>query len=112
MYREGIYETLLHLIDEFDAAGVAEIFRLLLERRIAIPLFQPNSKKHYLSLLRHIILPGVDGIRLGEDKTLMRVAVISCRQQKQSQTTEIITSTPKASFLMISQMVLSHPSSP
>ena len=92
VYRKGMYETLLQIIDEYDAAAVGEIFRPLLDRRIAIPLFQPNSKKHYLSLLRHITLPGVDGIRLGEDKTLMRVAVISCRQQKQSQTTEIIKS--------------------
>lgn len=84
----NMYETLLQLINEFDAAGTAEIFRLLLERRIAIPLFLPDSKKHYLSLLRHITLP--DGIRLGEDKTLMRVAVISCRQRKESQTTEIL----------------------
>lgn len=31
-YRNGMYETLLQLIDEYDAAVVAEIFRLLLDR--------------------------------------------------------------------------------
>ncbi|XP_046635713.1 interferon-induced very large GTPase 1-like [Daphnia pulicaria] len=86
------YDTLLQLIDEFDATGAAEIFRLLLERRAAIPLFVPKSKKHYLSLLSHITLPRIDNIRLSEDKSLSRVAVISCRQRKQSQTCDILKS--------------------
>jgi hypothetical protein len=34
--KKILYDTLLKLVDEFDAAGVAEIFRLLLERRSAI----------------------------------------------------------------------------
>jgi hypothetical protein len=86
------YDTLLQLIDEFDATGAAEIFRLLLERRAAIPLFVPKSKKHYLSLLSHITLPRIDNIRLSEDKSLSRVAVISCRQRNQSQTCDILKS--------------------
>jgi hypothetical protein len=86
----SMYDTLLQLIDEFDATGAVEIFRLLLERRTAIPLFIPDSKQHHLNLLRHVSLPGVDNVRLGEDKTLMRVAVISCRQRCESQTSEIL----------------------
>ena len=79
---KSLYDTLLQLIDEFDAAGAAEIFRLLLERRSAIPLFVPESKKHHLQLLKHITLP--DGTRLGEDKSMVRIAVFSCRKQNES----------------------------
>ena len=85
---KSLYDTLLQLIDEFDAAGAAEIFRLLLERRSSIPLFVPESKKHHLQLLRHITLPG--GIRLGEDKSMVRIAVFSCRKRNKSQTYEIL----------------------
>ena len=85
---KSLYDTLLQLIDEFDAAGAAEIFRLLLERRSAIPLFVPESKKHHLQLLKHITLP--DGIRLGEDKSMVRIAVLSCRKRNKSQTYEIL----------------------
>ncbi|EFX67368.1 hypothetical protein DAPPUDRAFT_261746 [Daphnia pulex] len=87
---QSMYDTLLQLIDEFDATGAVEIFRLLLERRTAIPLFIPDSKQHHLNLLRHVSLPGVDNVRLGEDKTLLLVAVISCRQRCESQTSEIL----------------------
>jgi hypothetical protein len=87
----SLYDTLLQLIDEFDATGVAEIFRLLLERRSAIPLFVPESGKHYLSLMRQVTLPEIDTMSgLGENKSLMRVAVISCRQRNQSQTCDIL----------------------
>ena len=50
----SLYDTLLFLIDEFDATGAVEIFRLLLERRSVVPLFIPTFKKHHLDLLRHI----------------------------------------------------------
>ena len=85
-----LYDALLNLIDQFDASGTAEIFRLLLERRSAIPLFHPQSKKHYLNLLKHIALPGVGN--MGEDQTLMRFAVVSCRNRNESQTSEILKS--------------------
>jgi hypothetical protein len=88
--KKSLYDTLLKLLDEFDAAGVAEIFRLLLERRTAVPLFVPDSKTHFLNLMSHVTLPGIDNIRLGEDKSLMRIAVVSCRQRNQSQTSEIL----------------------
>jgi hypothetical protein len=89
--KTSVYDTLLQLIDEFDATGAAEIFRLLLERRTAIPLFVPDSRKHHLNLFRHITIPGVN-TRLGEDQSLFRVAVISCCQRNVSQTTEIMKS--------------------
>ena len=85
-----LYDALLNLIDKFDASGTVEIFRLLLERRSAIPLFNPLSKKHNLKLLSHIALPGIGNI--GEDQTLMRVAVVSCRKRNESQTSEILKS--------------------
>jgi hypothetical protein len=88
----SVYDALLRLIDEFDATGIAEIYRLLLERRTAIPLFVPQSKKHFLSLLGHISLPGIDNTSLGEEKSLFRIAVISCRQRNQSQTCDILKS--------------------
>ena len=87
--KKSLYDTLLQLIDEFDASGIAETVRLLLERRTAIPLFVPQSKNHFLNLFRHITLPGISNT-MGEDESLLRVAVISCRQRKQSQTCEIL----------------------
>jgi hypothetical protein len=86
------YDMMLQLIDEFDATGIAEIFRLLLERRAAIPLFVPKSKEHYLSLLKHVTLPRIANISLGKDKSLHRVAVISCGQRDKSQTCDILKS--------------------
>ncbi len=88
----SLYDTFLQLISEFDATGIAEIFRLLLERRAAIPLLVPESKKHYLKLLSHVFLPRIANISLGDDKSLQRVAVISCRQMDQSQTCDILKS--------------------
>ena len=85
---KSLYDTLLQLIDEFDAAGAVGIFNLLLERRSAIPLFVPKSKKHHLQLLKHIPLP--DGTLLGEDKSMMRIAVFSCRKRNERQTCEIL----------------------
>ena len=87
---QSLYDVLLNLINEFDSSGAAEIFRLLLERRSAIPVFNPLSKKHHLNLLSHIALPGIGSI--GEDKTLMRFAVVSCRKRNESQTSEILKS--------------------
>jgi hypothetical protein len=89
--KTSLYDTLLQLIDEYDATGVAEICRLLLERRTAIPMFVPDSRKHHLNLFRHIIIPGVN-TRLGEDQSLFRVAIVSCCQENVSQTTEIMSS--------------------
>ena len=85
---KSLYDTLLQLIDEFDAAGAVGIFNLLLERRSAIPSFVPKSKKHHLQLLKHIPLP--DGTLLGEDKSMMRIAVFSCRKRNERQTCEIL----------------------
>ena len=84
----SLYDTLLRFIDEFDASGVVEIFRLLLERRSAIPLLSPTFKTHNLNLLSHLTLPS--GVRLREDKSLMRVALISCRKRNESKTCEIL----------------------
>jgi hypothetical protein len=50
--KTSLYDTLLQLIDEYDATGVAEIVRLLLERRTVIPMFVPDSRKHLLNLFR------------------------------------------------------------
>jgi hypothetical protein len=77
---ESVYDTLMQVIDQFDATGIVEIYRLSLERRSAVPLFLPKSKFHFLGLLRHVILPRINNISMGDDKSLMRVAVISCRQ--------------------------------
>jgi hypothetical protein len=49
---ESVYDTLMQLIDQFDATGIVEIYRLLLERRSAVPLFLPaHFKLHFLELL-------------------------------------------------------------
>ena len=87
---ESVYDTLMQVIDQFDATGIVEIYRLLLERRSAVPLFLPKSKLHFLGLLRHVTLPRINNISMGDDKSLMRVAVISCRQTNKSQTCDFL----------------------
>nr|CAH0113456.1 unnamed protein product [Daphnia galeata] len=87
---ESVYDTLMQVIDQFDATGIVEIYRLLLERRSAVPLFLPQSKLHFLGLLRHVTLPRMNNISMGDDKSLMRVAVISCRQRNKSQTCDFL----------------------
>ena len=77
--RISLYDTLLDLLEEFDASGRAEIFRLLIERRSPIPLFLPNGQ-HHLPL-----------INFGEDTDqLLCVTVISCRKKEDSQTAELL----------------------
>ena len=89
-HNVSLYDTLLLLIDEFDITGVVEIFRLLLERRSAIPLFIPASKKQHLDILKYISLDNFSDVSMGEDKSLLRVAVVSCREKSQSQSSELL----------------------
>jgi len=88
--KRSLYDTLLKLLGKFDAAGVAEIFRLLLVRRTAIPLFVPDSKTQFLNLTRHVTLPGIDNVRLGEDKSLLCIVVISCHQKTPTKAIDIL----------------------
>ena len=89
--RTSLYDTLLDLVEEFDASGRAEIFRLLLERRSPIPLFLPNGE-HHLAVLR--LLNKATGnnrtICIGEDVNLLRLVVISCRKKADSKVTELL----------------------
>ena len=87
----SLYDTLLLLCDEFDDAGKGEIFRLLLERKSAIPLFLP-PRGSQLALLRDVAynLSNSSTVTLGEDKTLGRIAVVSRREVNESQTSEIL----------------------
>ena len=88
----SLYDTLLDLSEEFDAAGKGEIFRLLLERRSAIPLFLPHANGSNLMLFKNITssLSNTTTISLGADKTLGRVAVISRRNANESQSPELL----------------------
>ena len=53
---ESVYDTLMQVIDQFDATGIVEIYRLLLERRSAVPLFLPaHFKLHFLELLSRLV---------------------------------------------------------
>lgn len=91
----SLYDTLLDLVDEFDAAGKEEIFRLLLERRSAIPLFIPDSNSNHLMLLQDIsktLSISSKSINMGKDKSLGRVAIVSCRNRSKSQTPELLKS--------------------
>lgn len=90
----SLYDTLLRLSDEFDAAGKGEIFRLLLERRSAIPLFLPFLNGSHLGLFKDVLnsLSNSSTINLGEDTTLGRIAVVSLRKTNESQTPELLKS--------------------
>lgn len=89
--RISLYDTLLRLLAEFDASGRAEIFRLLLERRSAIPLFLPGGE-HHLPILRLVnkVVCNNRTVCLGEDIQLLRLSVISCRKKENSKTTELL----------------------
>ena len=89
--RISLYDTLLELLEGFDSSGRAEIFRLLLERRSAIPLFLPNGE-HHLPILKLLTKTngGDQPICIGEDVNLLRLTVISCRQKEDSKTAELL----------------------
>lgn len=88
--RISLYDTLLELLEEFDSSGRAEIFRLLLERRSAVPLFLPNGE-HHLPMFKLLTKTGSEHpICLGEDVRLLRLAVISCRKKEDSKTAELL----------------------
>ena len=42
----SMFDTLLNLLQDYDAAGRVEIFRLVLERRCPVPLFLSNFECH------------------------------------------------------------------
>ena len=90
-FQASLYDTLLDLLKEFDASGRAEIFRLLLERRSAIPLFLPSGE-HHLPMLRLLnkTVKSSQTICIGADVTLLRLAVISCRKKKDSKMNELL----------------------
>lgn len=87
----SMYDTLLHLLSQYDASGRVEIFRLLLERNSPVPLFLPNGQ-HHLPLFGLLTkeLGNNNTICLGQDTQLMRVAVVSCRDKKHSSSAELV----------------------
>ena len=90
--KVSLYDILLDLLEGFDASGRAEIFRLLLERRSAIPLILPNGEHHFpiLRLLNRTIGNNDQSVCIGDDINLLRLTVVSCRQKKDSQATELL----------------------
>ena len=89
--RISLYNSLIDLLEEFDASGWAEIFRLLLERRSPIPLFLPNGH-HHLPMLRLLnkAISNRKIICIGQDIDLLRLTVISCRKKEDSKTAELV----------------------
>ena len=88
---KSVYDTLLNLLNQYDASGRVEIFRLLLERNCLIPLILPNNQ-HHLPLLGLVSkdIANNNNVCVGKDTQLMRVAVISCKDGKQSSTAELV----------------------
>ena len=87
----SVYDTLLNLLSQYDASGRVEICRLLLERNSPIPLFLPNGQ-HHLPLFGLLTkdLGYNNTICVGQDTQVMRVAVISCREKKASNTADLL----------------------
>ncbi|RUP50410.1 hypothetical protein BC936DRAFT_139201, partial [Jimgerdemannia flammicorona] len=88
----SLFDIMLGVVNSFDVTGKMEIFRLLLNRRNAVPLITPSNRDSSpfmfnISALSFIETTTVGGtVRLSKDTSMLRIAVISCRTIEQSQT--------------------------
>jgi hypothetical protein len=83
-----LYDTLMTLVQEYDVADRSEIFRLLLERRSPIPPYLPNGDLRLLQMAFKDISDVT--VCLAKDVSLMCVALVSCRDKRQSQNRELL----------------------
>jgi hypothetical protein len=87
-----IYDILIHLLNHSDLLGQIELFRLLMERRVALPLLTPTN--YTLCLYKYHINPltfmatkisGQRELNLSVDTSLYRIAIISMRPVKEQE---------------------------
>ncbi|UJR24134.1 hypothetical protein I4U23_027100 [Adineta vaga] len=89
---KSVYDILIHLLCHSDLLSQIELFRLLVERRIALPLLTPNNYKvclykYHINPLTFIStkLSGQRELNLSVDTSLYRIAIISMRSIKEQE---------------------------
>ncbi|CAF3310766.1 unnamed protein product [Rotaria sp. Silwood2] len=93
---QTIYDILIHILNYSDLLSQIELFRLLLERRTAVPILLPsnNLKAPAYSYLIDALsfvptkLSQQREYNLSSDCSLLRIAILSMRPLKQSESSE------------------------
>ena len=90
------YDVLINILNHSDILSQIELFRLLIERRTPIPLLLPllnsetGSYDYLINALSFVTtkLSGQKEYNLGNDRSLLRIAILSMRPVKQSESSE------------------------
>ncbi|CAF1039429.1 unnamed protein product [Adineta ricciae] len=87
-----VYDILIYLLHHSDLLSQIELFRLLMERRVALPLLTPTNHdyclyKYHINPLMFITtkLIGEREFNLSADISLYRIAIISMRPVKEQE---------------------------
>ena len=92
---KSIYDILIYLLNHSDRLSQIELFRLLMERRVALPLLTPTN--YSLCLYKYHINPlafnatklsGQREVNLSVDTSLYRIAIISMRPIKEQESVQ------------------------
>ena len=92
----SVYDALIQLTTSSDVLSQVELFRLLLERRSLVPLLTPRQSEcpfsYHIRPLTfiNVKLSSDSGCNLSSDTSLFRVAVISMRDVKESESRELL----------------------
>jgi len=93
-----IYASQIFIVAEM-APNVADLWLKKMQSEIIVLILRERNKglreiRHCMinNLTRHVTLPGINDVRLGEDKSLLRIVVVSCHQRKPSQVSDILKS--------------------
>ena len=92
----SVYDTLIQLTTSSDVLSQVELFRLLFERRSLVPLLTPSKSEcpfsYHIKPLTfiNVKLSSENECNLSSDTLLFRVAVISMRDVKESESRELL----------------------
>ena len=92
----SVYDALIQLVTSSDVLSQMELFRLLLERRSLVPLLTPRKSERPFSYhikpltFVNVKLTSDSGCNLSSDTSLFRVAVISMRSIRESESRELL----------------------
>ncbi|CAF0959109.1 unnamed protein product, partial [Didymodactylos carnosus] len=96
----SVYNTLIHLVNHSDISSQIELFRLIIERRSAVPILVPNLDRLFLTdelpfqynidalSFVNTKLAQQRDFNLAYDCSLIRIAIISMRSIQHSESSE------------------------
>ncbi|CAF1218609.1 unnamed protein product [Rotaria sordida] len=98
----SLTDTLVYLTNNSKLTSKIELFRLLIDRRYAIPIITTNINRKYkqpfqyhVDVLKFIPLPSIDHkiSYLDDNKNLYRIAIVSRKSIAESETSHLISKT-------------------